>query len=150
MGTGPGRCACHWQATCPVGVDLPKCPGLWGASHRCGHRDASVHVREPSLASGLNISALREGGSIPGSNTGPLFCFFCFSHFAPSSFSLKKKNIESFKNNAIRSTHCGTVETNLTGNHEAAGSIPGLAQQVKEPWRRSQMQLGSGIDVAVM
>ena len=24
-------------------------------------------------------------------------------------------------------THCGTLETNLTSIHEAAGSIPGLA-----------------------
>ena len=32
-----------------------------------------------------------------------------------------------------RSSHCGTVETNLTSNHEVAGSIPGLTLQVKDP-----------------
>jgi len=28
-------------------------------------------------------------------------------------------------------SHCGSVETNSTSNHEVAGSIPGLAQRVK-------------------
>ena len=30
------------------------------------------------------------------------------------------------------SSHRGAVETNLTRNHEVAGSIPGLTQQVKD------------------
>ena len=31
-----------------------------------------------------------------------------------------------------RSSHCGTEETNLTRNHKVEGSIPGLAQWVKD------------------
>ena len=45
--------------------------------------------------------------------------------------------------------------TNPTRNHEVAGSIPDLAQWVKdrrchELWCRSQMQLGSCVAVALV
>ena len=36
------------------------------------------------------------------------------------------------KFNSERSSHCGTAEMNLTRNHELVGSIPGLAQWVKD------------------
>ena len=37
------------------------------------------------------------------------------------------------RNAEDRSSHRGAVETNLTGNHEVVGSIPSLAQWVKDP-----------------
>jgi len=36
-------------------------------------------------------------------------------------------------NTGLRSSHLGTAKTNLTRNHEVAGSIPGLSQWVKDP-----------------
>ena len=37
-----------------------------------------------------------------------------------------------FNKNFCRSSHCGALEMNLTRNHEVLGSIPGLAQWVKD------------------
>ena len=52
-------------------------------------------------------------------------------------------------------SHHGAVETNLIRNHEVVGLIPALPSGLRircchEPWCKLQMQLGSGIAVAVV
>ena len=47
-------------------------------------------------------------------------------------FGVPKPRGEGVLKDPFRSSHCGTAETNLTRNHEVAGSIPGLTQGVRD------------------
>ena len=53
----------------------------------------------------------------------------------PKAELLKSKGFYVFLPNSdiFRSSRHGAAETNLTRNHEVSGSIPGLAQWVKDP-----------------
>ena len=48
------------------------------------------------------------------------------------AFHLSQPLVHNKKKIATWSSHCGEAEMNLTSNHRVAGSIPGLAQQVKD------------------
>ena len=51
----------------------------------------------------------------------------------PGNYMLQVQPKKKQKNFSIWSSHCGSVETNLISTHEDTGSIPGLAQWVKDP-----------------
>ena len=59
-------------------------------------------------------------------------CLFFFPAFFVSALDLYIMVTMKFVLNILESSHCGPVESNPTRNHEVVGSIPGLAQCVKD------------------
>ena len=57
----------------------------------------------------------------------PILIYFSVKVIDKGSFSKDIKTIPFW------SSQCGAVETNLTSNHEVAGSIPGLTRWVQDP-----------------
>ena len=76
-------------------------------------------------AAQVHIQIIRTTGLIQGWN---------FARLVPEKDNWASEFKILVKGNWYRSSNCGTVETNLTRNHEAADSIPGLTQWVKDLW----------------
>ena len=65
---------------------------------------------------------------------------FSFTSIFWRSLYVNTKGLSRFKITAWRSSHHGSVETNLTSIHEDAGLILGLAQWVKDPVATAPIQ----------
>ena len=106
----------------------------------------SVEVRVQSLAQCSGIGHSCSLDSVPG---------WEFPYATGVAIKIKKKKKLRFKILYLRVPVMAQWLTNPSRNHEVVGSIPGLAQWVKdlalhELWYRSQMQLGSCVAVALV
>ena len=59
-------------------------------------------------------------------------------------------SLSSFKEFEFWSSHWSSIETNLTRNREAAGSIPGLTQWVKDPALQCGVGCRCGLNPALL
>ena len=131
----------------------PETKGFAGVSSAPHRVELSPH------SSDVKIKAYSSVATHPRQNRGARTQIQVVS--APRICSKRSEDIQCMLILAIvntnriltRSSFGGSAEMNPTRNHEDAGSVPGLAQWVKEPmwpWCRSQMRLRSGVTVAVV
>ena len=77
------------------------------------------------------FSIFFAGIQIASNYTVLSYTFWCYIFL--SLYQLCFLHVFSFKKCSFWSSYHGAAEMNLTGNHEVAGSIPGLAHWVKDP-----------------
>ena len=114
---------------------------LWqSCCHGCAGQQVSP-LTLPALCAMPRSPGQGEPSSYSMMSVFLFLIYICFpsslqmdTHFLQAFFKISDLFVLlNFNNWRPRSSHCGTVETNLNSNHEVAGSIPGLAQWVKHP-----------------
>ena len=117
-GLFPSRCA----ALAPASARNVLSPEIHiGFSHTCFEYLLSVSPSQRGLPS---FTYLMLQDAVQDLSAIPFHYSLWFKLF---------KNLHKIRNISIGSSHCGSVVTNLTSRQESEGSIPGLAQWVKDP-----------------